>query len=70
MFWEGAMREPTANPGNNPDGPKVYVGAYVPLRLHHHLVAEAEGAGISRSEMLRRVLGERYRAQQAIESKE
>jgi hypothetical protein len=47
----------------------VFVGAHIPVILYHLLVEEAEQAEISRSEMLRRVLGERYEAQQATEDR-
>jgi hypothetical protein len=42
----------------------VFVGAHVPLRLYHHLVAETERAGLSRSEVIRRALADRYDRQQ------
>ena len=58
------MSEQLANQSKNSGGPTVFVGAHIPLRLYHLLVEEAERAEVSRSEMLRRVLGERYGAQQ------
>jgi hypothetical protein len=48
----------------------VFVGAHIPLKLYRILVEEAEQAEVTRSEMLRRVLGERYGAQQATEGRE
>ena len=39
---------------------RSYVGALIPLRLYHLLVEEAERAKVSRSEVLRRALAERY----------
>ena len=42
------------------DDHKVYVGALVPLSFYTRLAEEAEAAGVSRSEVLRRALAERY----------
>ena len=47
-------------PQPDPDGHKVYVGVLVPLTLYSRLAEEAEAAGVSRSEVLRRALAERY----------
>ncbi len=38
----------------------VFVGAHIPLRLYHLLVEEAEGARVSRSEIIRQTLADRY----------
>jgi hypothetical protein len=40
--------------------PAVDVGAHIPLRLCHLMTEEAEVAMVSRSEVLRRALAERY----------
>ena len=58
------MSERLTSQSKNPDGLTVFVGAHIPLRLYHLLVEEAERAEVSRSEILRWVLGERYGAQQ------
>ena len=55
-------------PAGHPDDHQVYVGALVPLRFYTSLVAEAQQAGISRSEVLRRALAERYGELQATGS--
>ena len=47
-------------PQPDPDDHKVYVGALVPLTLYSQMVEEAEAAGVSRSEVIRRALAERY----------
>ena len=39
--------------------PTVYVGAHIPLSLFHLMTEEAEGALVSRSEVLRRALADR-----------
>jgi hypothetical protein len=67
---ERAMSRRLANQSKNSGGLTVFVGAHIPLRLYHLLVEEAERAEVSSSEMLRRVLGERYGAQQVTEGKE
>ena len=46
---------------------QVYIGALVPLRFYTRLVEEAQDAGVSRSEVLRRALAERYGEPQATE---
>ncbi|HSJ54421.1 MAG TPA: hypothetical protein VLC52_11830 [Anaerolineae bacterium] len=55
------MEQPTTNPGNRLDGPKVYVGAHIPLSLYQSLVQEAQQAMVTRSDVLRWALAERYR---------
>lgn len=55
------MEQPTTNPGNGLDGPKVYVGAHIPLSLYQSLVQEAQQAMVTRSDVLRWALAERYR---------
>jgi hypothetical protein len=47
----------------------VFVGAHIPLRFYHLLVEEAEGAQVSRSEVLRRMLADRYDQQQGASGK-
>jgi hypothetical protein len=47
-------------PQRGPDDHKVYIGALVPLSFYTQLVEEAEATGVSRSEVLRRALAERY----------
>ena len=64
------MSRRLANQSKNPSGLTVFVGAHIPIGLYHLLVEEAERAEVSRSEMLRQVLRERYGAQQATEGKE
>lgn len=55
------MEQPATNPGNSLDGPKVYVGAHIPLSLYQSLVQEAAQAMVTRSDVLRWALAERYR---------
>ena len=62
-------KRPTREPKSS-NGLTVFVGAHIPVRLYHLLAEEAEQAEISRSEMLRRVLGERYETQQATKGRE
>ena len=64
------MSRQLAKEPKSSNGPTVFVGAHIPVRLYHLLAEEAEQGEISRSEMLRRVLGERYGAQQATEDRE
>ena len=54
------MSKPFPNRSREGDDHKVYVGALVPLRLYTLLFEEAEQAGVSRSEVVRRVLADRY----------
>jgi hypothetical protein len=54
------MNRRRTTPLPDPDDHKVYVGALVPLTLYSRLVEEAEATGVSRSEVLRRALAERY----------
>ncbi len=55
------MEQPATNPGNGLDGPRVYVGAHIPLSLYQSLVQEAQQAMVTRSDVLRWALAERYR---------
>jgi hypothetical protein len=48
----------------------VFVGAHIPLQFYHLLVEEAEGAGTSRSEVLRRILANRYNHKQGASEEE
>ena len=43
----------------------VFVGAHIPLRFYRLLVEEAKRAGVSRSEVLRQMLADRYKQQGA-----
>ena len=52
-------------PSPHPDDHQVYVGALIPLSFYTRLVEEAQDAGVSRSEVLRRALAERYGGQHA-----
>jgi hypothetical protein len=52
-------------PSRHPYDHQVYVGALVPHRFYTSLVEEAQQAGVSRSEVLRRALAERYGGQHA-----
>ncbi len=54
------MSKQFANPFRDCDDHRVYVGALVPLRHYTLLVEEAEQANVSRSEVLRRMLADRY----------
>jgi len=51
------MNQPTTDS----DDLSVYIGALIPLRLYHLLLKEAKNAGVSRSEILRRALADRYK---------
>lgn len=55
------MGQPATNPENGLDGPKVYVGAHIPLSLYQSLVREAKQAMVTRSDVLRWALADRYR---------
>jgi hypothetical protein len=59
------MSKRFANQPKGSDDITVFVGAHVPLRLYHHLVAETDQAGLSRSEVIRRALADRYDEQEA-----
>ena len=52
----------------HPEEHQVYVGALIPLSFYTRLVEEAQDAGVSRSEVLRRALAERYGKPQGTES--
>jgi hypothetical protein len=54
------MSKQFTNRSREYDDHKVYVGALVPLKLYTFLVEEAEQAGVSRSEVVRRALADRY----------
>ena len=64
------MSKRSFNPTDDTGSPTVYVGAYIPHRLHRLLTTEAEQAGVSRSRMLGRVLAERYGREQEDEGAE
>jgi hypothetical protein len=59
------MNKQFANQPSVSDDITVFVGAHVPLRLYHHLVAETERTELSRSEVIRRALADRYDEQEA-----
>ena len=40
--------------------PTVFVGAHVPQQIYRLLVEEAQGAGVCLSDVLRRMLADRY----------
>ena len=52
-------------PAADPHSPRVYVGAHVPLGLYTLLVEEAERAMVTRSDVIRWALAERYAKQAA-----
>ena len=55
------MPEDVFDPAADSNGPKVYVGAHVPLKLYTLLVEEAERVMATRSDVIRWALAERYR---------
>jgi hypothetical protein len=57
------MPEDFFNPAEDSNGPKVYVGAHVPLKLYVLLTEEAERTKATRSDVIRWALAERYRKQ-------
>lgn len=59
------MPEDFFNPAEDSNGPKVYVGAHVPLKLYVLLTEEAERTMATRSDVIRWALAERYRKQAA-----
>ena len=58
--------KPAGDSGNH----KVYVGALVPLRLYTLLLEEAEQTSVSRSEVIRWALADRYNRQQGAGGEE
>ena len=54
------MSEPFFDQAEDAARPTVYVGAHIPLELYHLVAEEAELAMVSRSEVLRWALAERY----------
>jgi hypothetical protein len=48
----------------------VFVGAHIPLPFYEFLVEEAEMVGVSRSEMLRQMLADRYNHRQGVSREE
>ena len=52
-------------PTVDPHSPRVYVGAHVPLCLYTLLVEEAERTMVTRSDVIRWALAERYAKQAA-----
>jgi hypothetical protein len=61
------MSEPFSSQTKDGATPTVYVGAHIPLDLYRLMTEEAEVAIVSRSEVFRRALAERYEGQQAKE---
>ena len=64
------MSKQFTNPSRDCDDHRVYVGALVPLRLYTLLVEEAGQAGVSRSEVLRQMLADRYDHRQGASREE
>ena len=54
------MSEPLFSQTEDADRTSVYVGAHIPLRLYRLVTEEADLATVSRSEVLRWALAERY----------
>jgi hypothetical protein len=63
----GAMSERTIGPSQGANDKRVYVGALIPMKHYTLLVEEADQANVSRSEVLRWALAERYEERQAME---
>ena len=59
------MPEDFFDPAADSNGPKVYVGAHIPLKLYTLLVGEAERAMTTRSDVIRWALADRYRKPEA-----
>ena len=55
---DGSFFDPTADS----DGPTVFLGAQVPLRLYQLVEQEANRSMVHRAQVLRWALAERYRA--------
>ena len=54
------MDEPFSSQTEDGTTPTMYVGAHIPLSLFRLMTEEAGGAMVSRSEVLRRALADRY----------
>ena len=54
------MSEPFSRQAEDGPTPTVYVGAHIPLELYRLMTEEAEVAMVSRSEVFRRALADRY----------
>jgi len=54
------MSERTIDPSTGVNDKSVYVGALIPLRHYALLIEEADQANVSRSDVLRWALTERY----------
>ncbi len=63
------MRERTIDPSKDANDTRVYKGALIPMRHYTLLVEEAEQSNVSRSDVLRWALAERYGEQQATEGR-
>ena len=57
------MTDQFFDPSQDADGPKIYVGAHIPLKLYNFIVAEAARAMVTRSDVLRWALADRYKKQ-------
>jgi hypothetical protein len=64
------MSKQLANLSRDRDDHRVYVGALVPLKLYTLLIEEAEQESVSRSEVLRRMLADRYNHRQGASREE
>ena len=64
------MNRISVTPSADPQERKVYVGALVPIGHFNLLVEEAQQAGVSRSEVLRRALAARYGPQRGTQGRE
>jgi len=67
MFGRGHER--VIDPSRSANDKRVYVGALIAVRHYTLLVEEAEQANVSRSDVLRWALTERYGDQQATEGR-
>ena len=54
------MSERSIGPSQSANDKRVYVGALIPMKHYTLLVEEADQANVSRSEVLRWALAERY----------
>jgi hypothetical protein len=61
------MSERTIGPSQGANDKRVYVGVLIPVKHYTLLVEEADQANVSRSEVLRWALAERYGEPRAME---
>jgi hypothetical protein len=64
MFEEKTMDKPNIHPAKDADDPRMYVGAFIPLKHYNLIVEEAEQKNVSRSDVFRWALAERYEEQE------